>query len=258
MYIDLQAPTTWDRKMEVTVPWERVAATYQQIVAPWQSLSVRGFRPGKIPPSVWNATYGKEIQKELVARLASPLCREAFHEKGITRHAPIAIKEAHYLQGKSFSFTAYFTLIPPFDLPDYAHLQLMEQNTSQQIDEVTSKLLEATTLSVPSSLVDNECAYGTETLPEQRRQAAHDRVKLMLILKEIAAKEGIEVDDRDIEERLNQMVRQNDPQKNDPRQNDQEVAALKESLLQAGSLPRLADAILAEYVLQFIIDNQLT
>ena len=73
---------------------------------------------------------------------------------------------------------------------------------------------------------------------------ALDRVKLLLILNEIARSEGIEVDERDVDERIERIAQA------------QETQAFCEEkyLLRSGGLSRISGFILAEKTLNYLLD----
>ena len=64
----------------------------------------------------------------------------------------------------------------------------------------------------------------------------------MLILKKIAADEGITVDDREIDNRLQKVAAEN----------GMTVAEVKDSFLSDGNHSRLSDLLLAEQVLNYL------
>jgi FKBP-type peptidyl-prolyl cis-trans isomerase (trigger factor) len=80
---------------------------------------------------------------------------------------------------------------------------------------------------------------------QDARQGAEARVKLMVILKRIARDDGIEVDDRDMEERIAAIA---EAEGTTPK-------LLKNELSARGGLGRLRDFLLAEMVLAYIIEN---
>jgi trigger factor len=81
---------------------------------------------------------------------------------------------------------------------------------------------------------------------ERLRADAGRRVKLLLILQAIARAEGIEVDDRDVDDRISQMAADSgsSPQ------------ALRTDLEQKNGLERLALFLLAEQTMDYILSGE--
>lgn len=162
--------------------------------------------------------------------------------------SPIEISDAELIKNKSLRFKASFIEMPQFELPDYGNLNLESEEQEDKLNEISLKLLEQTILEPHSSFVDNEMKYSEnpDLLSEDERNAAADRVKLMLILKKIASQDSIEVDQKDLDQRIKLIASENDCA----------YQELKEFLYENNGLTRLADSLLAESVLNYIIDIQ--
>jgi FKBP-type peptidyl-prolyl cis-trans isomerase (trigger factor) len=109
------------------------------------------------------------------------------------------------------------------------------------------RLLEETEIDIPEEMVREELSFGgdEESEPGDRTWSdAEARVRLLLILGEIARRDGIEIDDRDIEERIARIA--------ESRGTD--VSSMKSFMLRGGGLSRLSAFILAERTLDYLID----
>lgn len=104
-------------------------------------------------------------------------------------------------------------------------------------------------MDLPDRLVDAEMVYSD---PEAQadgkplREAAADRVRLMLILKKIARREGFSVDRDDVARRIGELAAESG------------IAAHEQAeyLDRNGVTERLADALLAEQVLDYLAGAQ--
>ena len=76
-------------------------------------------------------------------------------------------------------------------------------------------------------------------------QAAAQRVKLMLILKRIAREEGIEVEEADVDRRIEEKAAEFGTK----------ADILRAELEQGSGRPRLKDLLLAESVLDYLLEN---
>ena len=86
----------------------------------------------------------------------------------------------------------------------------------------------------------SDCELGSEAW-----QAAAQRVKLMLILKRIAREEGIEVEEAEVDRRIEEKAAEFGTN----------IDTLSAELEQGGGRARLKDLLLAESVLEYLLEN---
>lgn len=248
MEIILENISEHEKKLAVVAPWEMVREDYEDIVRKYSKLPVKGFRSGKVPLVTIEKIFRNEITNDLFTTVSTRLCRKAFQEKNIVAGSPLEISENNLKKNESLGFMATFIEMPQFELPDYERLELQSTSPAEKLDEISLKLLEKTDILLHSSFIDKELEYsdieneqaGTE------RQNAENRVKLMLILKKIAHQNGIEIDERHINDRIDALALENEVTS----------AELKEFLMANNGFSRIVDSLLAEMVLEYIIEIQ--
>ena len=76
-------------------------------------------------------------------------------------------------------------------------------------------------------------------------QAASERIRLMLILKQIARQEGIEVDETDVNNRIAEKAEEFGTTKK----------ALQAELEKGGGMERLREMLLAESTLEYLVER---
>lgn len=233
--------------LRVTAPWERVAADYEDVVETYRRLRVAGFRSGRAPRAVVEKRFQREIMNELSQRCGVRLGREALKEARAEFVGPVQVADVECVRDMSFRFTVRFYPMPEITLPPIDSLTISKDGTDPK-DTISLRLLEQVAFEVPDDLVKAELGQdvGEKTGRESNQwKAAADRVRLMLILKRIARQEGIDVDDNDVERRIQEkaVALGVDP------------AALGKQLQEAGMRQRLKDMLLAESVLDFIVEK---
>ncbi len=236
------------REARIEVEWEAVRSDYYDLVRECSNLPVPGFRPGKAPRARVEGHYRKEILEDLTSRSVRRLSRQALDEQGITSTGPIAITGVEVEPGEPFRFTAEFTELPGFELPDYAGLEVSDETDGEARNEISAWLLEETELDVPADLVGQELSFdGSEQVDPGGAEwtAALQRVRLLLILDAIARRDGIEVDERDLDERIGQIASARGT----------EPASLRQHLMRTGGLSRISRFLLAERTLDYIIEK---
>ncbi|SBW02917.1 hypothetical protein KL86DPRO_20055 [uncultured delta proteobacterium] len=235
------------KELRVSVPWSMIEDDYDAVAGEYAKVPLKGFRPGKAPPAEIFARFGAGITNGLLSAAGTRLCRAALKKAGLAAGSPVTIADAVLKRNDVLEFTATFIEMPCFELPDYLHLDLQAQDVPGRIDEISLWLLHNTTIALPEYFVAKELLYtdaGTSSSGNAARKEAEDRVKLMLILKKIADRDGLEVSQQEITERTRALA-------------DEHGMSLESfnGLLAAGNgLGRLADSLLAEKVLAYLSD----
>lgn len=235
------------RLLRVQVPWEEVAPDYDDILRDFARRPLSGFRPGKAPRALLEQRWRREIAEQLQQRGAQRWGPLALQEAQAEATGPVEASEIQWEKGQSFRFTVRFFPVPEFELPDYRAIALPETAADPQ-GELSHHLLAVTSLALPEELVRRELAFDGQAKADPESdiwQAAARRVKLMLILKRIAREEGIEVEDADVELRIAEKAAEfgTGPE------------ALRAELEQGGGRARLKDLLLAESVLEYLLES---
>lgn len=235
------------KNLLIEAEWSDVEDDYNAVLSEYQKIRVPGFRPARTPQDLILQRFHKEIFDEVSTRSAQRLGRMALEKEGMSASGPLSIADVEIARRKPFRFKVEFTALPEFQLPDCTHIRLSTGTDEENRDEVSEWLLENTSLGIPGDLVRQELALDDATDVEpgsDKWSAAARRVKLFLILKKIARQEGIEVDDKDVTERIERMA------------HEYGVAAsyLKQQFLQDGALSRIGNLLLAEKTLDYVLE----
>jgi FKBP-type peptidyl-prolyl cis-trans isomerase (trigger factor) len=215
----------------------------------YSTASVPGFRKGKVPLAVLKKRFHKEITDTIGKRAASRLFREALRERKMERAGPARFTTIDFDHELGLTFTVEFDIMPAIDVPDFKSFAPSAEATDDNArkDELSAYLLGGQDFDLPISLVEQEvesaAARGQDTKDERLRTDAEQRVKLLLILQAIATEDGIEVDDRDVEDRIVQMAKASGSSRQ----------ALLTELQQKNGLERLKLFLLAEQTLDYIL-----
>ncbi len=229
-----------EKELLIAAPWEAVQTDYNDLLKRYAKLGVKGFRPGKSPVAAVESHFGRQIRDDLVALVGRTLCREALGQTGLEAGTPIEIYDVGLQKNDNLRFRASFVEMPSFELPDYGRLGLEADDKDGKLDEVSSKLLERTTIELHPAMVDAEMRYSDQST----RDDAAARMKLMLILKKIASQDGIEVDEKDVEKRIGAVAAESEVS----------TEELRRFLIENKAMGRFADSLLAESVLDYIIE----
>jgi hypothetical protein len=113
-------------------------------------------------------------------------------------------------------------------------------------DWISLRLLDLVRFDVPDGFVRDELALDREdgVAPGSAEwKEARDRIRLMLILKQIAKQEGIEVDQADVDHRIDEKAEEFGTT----------TKALQAELSQGDGMQRLKDMLLAESTLAYLV-----
>jgi FKBP-type peptidyl-prolyl cis-trans isomerase (trigger factor) len=234
-------------RLNVEAEWSEISGDYDSIVAEYAKAPVPGFRPGKVPKHIIEKRFHKEIINDLSLRSALRIGREAVREAGVEALGPVEAEEIECVKSQVFKVRLRFHPMPKIDLPDINNLKIDDGGVDPR-DQISLKLLGLVNFDVPERLVKDELALdgiGDTTPESDQLKEVSDRIKLMLILKQIARQEGIEVDEADINERIAEKAKEFGTT----------IMSLQKELEKGGGMQRLRDMLIAESTLEYLIEK---
>jgi FKBP-type peptidyl-prolyl cis-trans isomerase (trigger factor) len=235
------------KTLMVKADWAEVAADYEDIMSEYARVRVPGFRVGKVPRSVIEQRFQKQILDDLSQKAAQRLGREAIRETGIEALGPVQAEAIECVKDKPFRFQVLFHPMPEIALPDIGSLKKDDDSIDAR-DWVSRRLLDLVHFEFPDELVKNELVLDGVSDGDPRSEewkSAEERVRLMLILKKIARQEGIDVEESDVDNRIAEKAKEFGTTKE----------TLKKKLKEGGGLGRLRDMLLAESTLDYLIER---
>lgn len=139
--IAVQEPTSFSRRLTITVPAERVEQT-RGAVAKQLSHNVRlpGFRKGKIPARMLEQRYGPSIEQESVDRLIQEAYREALQSEDFNPITQGKVEKVEYEPGSALTFEVEFEVEPEIALNRLHGFTATRPSTEVGEDEVDSVL----------------------------------------------------------------------------------------------------------------------
>ena len=235
------------RRLTVEADWPELCEDYDSIVAEYAKVRVLGFRPGKVPRNIIEKRFEKKIIDDLSRRAAQRLGREAVREAGIEVLGSVEAEEIECAQGQAFRARLRYHPMPIIDLPDIDNLTI-DNGSVDPRDHLSFKLLELVDFDLPEKLVKDELdldGIGDTAPGDTAWKAASNRIRLMLILKQIARQEGIEVDEADVNNRIAEKAKEFGTP----------TTSLQKELEKGGGLQRLRDILIAESTLDYLLDK---
>ncbi|WP_420130018.1 trigger factor [Longimicrobium sp.] len=116
--VDVQEPTSWSRRLSITVPSERVRRVRQSVSAKIAgNVRLPGFRKGKTPASLVERQFGPAIEQETVDRVIQETYREALDSHEFRPITQGQVESVHYHgDGGDLHFEVEFEVQPVLDL----------------------------------------------------------------------------------------------------------------------------------------------
>lgn len=126
MEVKVEEISPVERKLSVAVPSQNVDKQMELAYRDWgKKAKVKGFRPGKVPRSILQRYYGKEIEEQVSQELFRQSLNEALDEAKLQ---PVMVKMPHNLPplvpGDGFSYSVELEVPPEFTAKDYMNLDL--------------------------------------------------------------------------------------------------------------------------------------
>jgi trigger factor len=100
-------------------------------------VSLKGFRPGKVPPSVIKSQFGKAIYGEVIDKLLQETSNEALLEKKIKAAGQPKIDLKTFGEGKDLNYTLEVDSLPKLNLANFE-----KYKASEYLVKIESKLVD--------------------------------------------------------------------------------------------------------------------
>jgi trigger factor len=127
------------KKVQVQVPAEEVNAALEATIAFFgKDLKISGFRKGKVPSSVVESKFKKDIYQQAAQDLLNVHFSQVFGELGVEPLSGINVEEMGQMErDQDFNYSFNFEIKPEIELPEYHGLQ-----ATQRTVEVTPNMVE--------------------------------------------------------------------------------------------------------------------
>jgi trigger factor len=126
MEVKVEEISPVERKLSVAVPSQNVDKQIDLAYRSWgKKAKIKGFRPGKVPRSILQRYYGKEIEEQVSQELFRQSLNEALDEAKLQ---PVMVKVPNSLppviEGDAFSYSVELEVAPDFTPENYLNLEV--------------------------------------------------------------------------------------------------------------------------------------
>ena len=117
MMVTVESTGTLERRMRVELPAERIEKEVDsRLIKVGKTAKIKGFRPGKIPPTVVRQRYGVQVRQEVLTDLMSQSYRDAVIQENLNPVAQPKIEPEVSKDADGFAFVATFEVLPEVKL----------------------------------------------------------------------------------------------------------------------------------------------
>ncbi len=154
------------KKITVTVPVEECEAALSATIAMYRtSISLDGFRKGKVPASIIEKRFHREVYKEATTDLVNVHINEIVTESKAVPVSRIDFDGGDIERGTEFVYSISFEVMPTFDLPAYEgfaveqeEAEVNEEEINAVVERVRSNMAEVITVGEARAPADGDIA----------------------------------------------------------------------------------------------------
>jgi trigger factor len=129
------------REISVEAPAEDVTKAFRKVTKQYQKLArIPGFRPGKVPESLIQSKFAKDVRQEVMESLVSERFRLALEEQKLQPISQPQITELNLFDGQPLRFRASFEILPQIDVTGYETLKADKADASVSDEEYQNEL----------------------------------------------------------------------------------------------------------------------
>ena len=141
MQVSIESSEGLERKLKVQLPAERVdQEVMQRLEKATKTVSIKGFRKGKVPVRVVKQQYGKGVRQEVVGELINSSLIEAIQQQDLRLVGQPRIDGLLDQEGAELEFLAIFEVYPELDLSDFSNLEI-ERPLADVLDDDIDRML---------------------------------------------------------------------------------------------------------------------
>ena len=117
MQVSIESTGALERRMEVSVPRERVEqAIDERLKRVSRTAKLKGFRPGKVPLKVIRQQFGAQVRQEVLTDLVQSSFAEAVNQQKLSPAAGPRIEPLATSPGEDLRYRAVFEVLPVVEL----------------------------------------------------------------------------------------------------------------------------------------------
>ncbi len=134
------------KKVKIQVPAEEVHAALAATTAMYRKdVDVKGFRKGKVPSSVIEGKFKKQIYNEATNDLINLHINQILSEMNMSPLSRLDVDAGLLTRDEDFEYSISFEVAPEFELPEYKGITIEEEEVevkTEEIEQVINRIRE--------------------------------------------------------------------------------------------------------------------
>ena len=135
------------REFKVVVPSTDVESSVtERLTEVGNSVSIPGFRPGKVPITLLKKRYGDAVKGEVLEKIIQDSWQQALTDKGLRPAAQPKVEIVTFEDGVVLVYTLEVELLPDIDPIDFSKIELdrkVVKVTDEEVDKALERLAES-------------------------------------------------------------------------------------------------------------------
>ncbi|ETN92546.1 Trigger factor [Gammaproteobacteria bacterium MOLA455] len=125
MQVSIESSTGLERQLKIGVPADRVESEVaQRLQKATKTVSIKGFRKGKVPLKVVKQQFGKGVRQEVVGEIVNSSFYEAIAQEKLQPVGQPRIDDIKDSEGQDLEFLAVFEVYPEITLADLGKVSI--------------------------------------------------------------------------------------------------------------------------------------
>ena len=127
MQVSVENVGKLERKLTVSVPAERLEGTIKSRLRDLsQNVRIKGFRPGKVPATIIEQRYGRQVRSEALNELIRDSFNEAVRQENLRPAVQPSIETTGQPADGEFKYVATFEVMPEIGTIDVSGLKIVK------------------------------------------------------------------------------------------------------------------------------------
>lgn len=146
MQVSVESPTKVERRITVVIPAQRVEQAVKSELAVFaKKADVKGFRTGKVPLSIVEQRFGREVRGEAISKLIQETLTEAIRNEKLYPISTPQVETKPAASVNDLEYTATFEILPEVGTVNF-NVGSLEKTTAKvgdkDVDQTVSRLRE--------------------------------------------------------------------------------------------------------------------
>jgi trigger factor len=141
MQVSIESSTGLERQLKIGVPADRIEKEVtERLQKATKTVSIAGFRKGKVPLKVVKQQYGKGVRQEVVGEVVNSSFYEAIKQEDLQPVGQPRIDDVTDVEGQDLEYVAVFEVYPEVALADISKVAIARPVTDLNDSDVETMI----------------------------------------------------------------------------------------------------------------------